>query len=127
MNSVKYIGMDVHKEAISIAVLNSSGKLVMDCVIETKASTILQFFHDMAQREGPERGLEEIRAIVNSDRLAEYPFYHAALGEFEFRAGKHDIAREHFRRALALARNPMERQFFEQRTDACECRAKQRV
>ena len=44
MDSVKYIGMDVHKEAISIAVLNSSGKLVMECVIETKASMILQFF-----------------------------------------------------------------------------------
>ena len=29
MDSVKYIGMDVHKEAISVAVLNSSGKLVM--------------------------------------------------------------------------------------------------
>ena len=43
MDSVKYIGMDVHKEAISVAVLNSSGKLVMECVIETKASTILQF------------------------------------------------------------------------------------
>jgi hypothetical protein len=28
MDSVKYIGMDVHKEAISLAVLNSSGKLV---------------------------------------------------------------------------------------------------
>jgi hypothetical protein len=37
MDNVKYIGMDVHKEAISIAVLNSSGKLVMDCVIETEA------------------------------------------------------------------------------------------
>jgi hypothetical protein len=44
MDSVKYIGMDVHKEAISLAVLNSSGKLVMECIIETKASTILQFF-----------------------------------------------------------------------------------
>jgi transposase len=43
MDSVKYIGMDVHKEAISIAVLNSSGKLVMECVIETKAIAILQF------------------------------------------------------------------------------------
>src|SRR5579862_8064928 len=43
MNSVKYIGMDVHKEAIAIAVLNSSGKLVMECVIETKAITILDF------------------------------------------------------------------------------------
>ena len=43
MNSVKYIGMDVHKEAISIAVLNFSGKLVMECMIETKAITILDF------------------------------------------------------------------------------------
>jgi hypothetical protein len=43
MNSVKYIGMDVHKEAISVAVLNSSGKLVMECTIEAKAITILEF------------------------------------------------------------------------------------
>ena len=48
MDSVKYIGMDVHKEAISIAVLNSSGKLVMECVIETKASTILQFIEGLS-------------------------------------------------------------------------------
>jgi transposase len=43
MNSVKYIGMDVHKEAICIAVLDSSGKLVMECTIETKASIIVDF------------------------------------------------------------------------------------
>ena len=48
MDSVKYIGMEVHKEAISIAVLNSSGKLVMECIIETKASTILQFFQGLS-------------------------------------------------------------------------------
>jgi transposase len=43
MDSKKYIGMDVHKESISIAVMNSAGKIVMECVIETKASMILQF------------------------------------------------------------------------------------
>src|ERR1700688_4880632 len=48
MDSVKYIGMDVHMETISIAVRNSSGKLVMECVIETKASTILQFFQGLS-------------------------------------------------------------------------------
>ena len=42
MSSTKYIGMDVHTESISIAVRNSVGKVVMECVIETKASTILQ-------------------------------------------------------------------------------------
>jgi transposase len=44
---VKYIGMDVHKEAISIAVLNTSGKLAMECTIETKASTLLQFLQGL--------------------------------------------------------------------------------
>ena len=39
---IKYIGMDVHKEAIVIVVLNGSGKLVMESVVETKASSILQ-------------------------------------------------------------------------------------
>src|SRR5262245_33669886 len=43
MSSTKYIGMDMHMESISIAVMNSVGKAVMECVIETKASTILQF------------------------------------------------------------------------------------
>ena len=43
MTSTKYIGLDVHKESISIAVMNSIGKFVMESVIETKASTILQF------------------------------------------------------------------------------------
>ena len=33
--NIKYIGMDVHKEAISIAVMNGEGKLVMESIIET--------------------------------------------------------------------------------------------
>ena len=44
---VKYIGMDVHKEAIVIAVVNSNGKLVMESIVETKASSILQFIHGL--------------------------------------------------------------------------------
>ena len=43
MTSTKYIGMDVHNESTSIAVRNAAGKIVMECVIETKASMILQF------------------------------------------------------------------------------------
>ena len=43
IDSKKYIGMDVHKESISIAVMNGVGKIAMECVIETKASMILQF------------------------------------------------------------------------------------
>jgi RNA polymerase sigma factor (sigma-70 family) len=77
----------------------------------------------IAQHEGPERGLEEIRTIAGRDRLAAYPFYHAALGEFEFRSGRYEVAREHFRQALALARNPMERRFLDDRMAACDAGA----
>ena len=47
MTSVKYIGMDVHKESISIAVRNDAGKIAMECVIETKANIILDFIHGL--------------------------------------------------------------------------------
>src|SRR6266853_3117116 len=43
MDSTKYIGMDVHKEATTIAVMNAAGKLVMESIVETKAATIVQF------------------------------------------------------------------------------------
>lgn len=74
----------------------------------------------VAQHEGPERGLEELHTIADRDRLTTYPFYSAAIGELELRCGRHEIALEHFRAALALARNPMERRFLEQRVAACE-------
>ena len=43
MNDAKYIGLDVHQATISATVLDSSGKLVMESILETKAETILQF------------------------------------------------------------------------------------
>src|SRR5262245_182205 len=46
-SSNKYIGMDVHKESIAIAVRNAAGKIVMESVIETKASMILDFIHGL--------------------------------------------------------------------------------
>jgi hypothetical protein len=47
MTSTKYFGMDVHKESISIAVMNGAGKIEMECVIETKASMILQLIEGL--------------------------------------------------------------------------------
>jgi transposase len=44
VNSEKYIGLDVHQATISVAVLDSTGKVVMECILETKAATILEFF-----------------------------------------------------------------------------------
>lgn len=47
----------------------------------------------VAQLEGPESGLNAIEAIEHLDRLAEYPFLPAALGELELRAGRPAPAR----------------------------------
>ena len=38
MESTKYVGLDVHKESISIAVMNSAGKLIMESIIERRRS-----------------------------------------------------------------------------------------
>jgi RNA polymerase sigma factor (sigma-70 family) len=73
----------------------------------------------VAQKDGPERGIQEIGAITDRERLAGYPFYPAALGELELRRGRYSIAAEHFQAAASLARNPSEQQFFEQRRAAC--------
>src|SRR5437867_8114154 len=39
--------MDVHTATISVAVRDAAGKLIMESVIETKASTILQFIRGL--------------------------------------------------------------------------------
>ena len=47
MDNRKYIGMDVHQASISVAVRDGAGKLVMECVIETKAATVLEFIRGL--------------------------------------------------------------------------------
>ena len=43
MNCEKYIGLDIHQATISVAVMDPMGKLIMESILETKASTILEF------------------------------------------------------------------------------------
>jgi len=69
----------------------------------------------VGERDGAERGLAELRAIADRDRLTKYPFYPAALAEFELRCGRTELARKYFEQALALARNGAERRFLEKR------------
>ncbi len=47
MNSVKYLGLDVHQSTISVAVLNAEGKLVMQSVVATKATAILDLLQGL--------------------------------------------------------------------------------
>src|SRR5258707_3869891 len=64
MTSTKYIGMDVHTESISMAVRNSVGKVVMESVIETKASMILQFIEGLRRSEEHTSELQSRQYLV---------------------------------------------------------------
>ena len=64
MDSTKYIGMDVHKEATTFAVLDASGKLVMESIVETKAATMVQVVQGLREK-GPGRpGYTSCRSLT---------------------------------------------------------------
>ena len=52
MSQEKYIGMDVHQATIAVAVMDASGKLIMECLLETKADTIVEFIPRTAGHSG---------------------------------------------------------------------------
>ena len=41
MNQEKYIGMDVHQATISVAVMDSCGKMIMECILGRKRPRFL--------------------------------------------------------------------------------------
>jgi transposase len=43
MESVKYVGLDVHRDTISVAVLDEDGKLLMQSILATHAAALLDF------------------------------------------------------------------------------------
>jgi len=43
MDNIRYIGLDVHRDTISVAVLNESGRLIQQSVLMTRAAAILDF------------------------------------------------------------------------------------
>ncbi len=73
--------------------------------------------------DGPEAGLRALAEIEERERLAGYPFLAAALAEFEFRAGRPELAAGHLRAALLLARNPAEEAVLTRKLAACERRS----
>jgi len=73
MNSEKYIGLDVHQATIVVAVTDSTGKLVMESILETEGATILQFFAGL-------RGNLAVTFEEGTLRLANCCFAHNSLG-----------------------------------------------
>ena len=50
MNQEKYIGMDVHQATISVAVMDAGGKLIMECLLETRRPRSLSSSKDCMER-----------------------------------------------------------------------------
>ena len=73
----------------------------------------------VGQVDGPAAGLAALAGIPEKE-LAGYPFLAAARGEMHRRAGQLREALEHYRAALACARNPVEEETFRQRLAMCE-------
>jgi len=47
MNEAQYIGLDVHQATISATVMDCTGKLVMESILETQAAAVLHFIHGL--------------------------------------------------------------------------------
>ena len=47
MHGAMYIGLGVHQATISVAVLDSASRLVMVSILETKATTIIEFIQGL--------------------------------------------------------------------------------
>ena len=92
-----------------------------DLLLARRPSPVVALSRAIAIGElrGPDRALEAIERIEERERLLDYPFYAAALGELHLRAGRPERARAGFRDALARARSPAEARFLERRLSAC--------
>jgi RNA polymerase sigma-70 factor (ECF subfamily) len=112
-----------HLRAASIA--DTSWETIVtlyDRLMTLESSPVVELNRAIAigERDGAEAGLAALSAITNRERLAEYPFYHAAMAELELKRGRGNDARAHYAAAIKLSRNPMERRFLERRVAACD-------
>jgi len=112
-----------HLRAASIA--DTSWETIVtlyDRLMTLESSPVVELNRAIAigERDGAEARLAALSAITNRERLAEYPFYHAAMAELELKRGRGNDARAHYAAAIRLSRNPMERRFLERRVAACD-------
>ena len=72
----------------------------------------------LAQRDGPQAGLEQVEALLARGELQDYHLAHSARAEFCRQLGHDEQAREAYLRALQLTRQDPERRFLERRLAA---------
>jgi hypothetical protein len=64
VNDAKYIGLDVHQATISAAVLDSTGKLVMESILETKAATNFAVFPGTSRKRARGFGRRDLCGVA---------------------------------------------------------------
>jgi RNA polymerase sigma factor (sigma-70 family) len=69
----------------------------------------------IAEFSGPEAGLQAIENIRNIELLKDYFLLPATRGEFYFRLGNPDKAREYFSQAMSLTNSSQEKKLLEQK------------
>jgi len=108
----------VHAAAPTVAATDWNAIVTLyDRLMEIAPSAVVALNRAIAiaQRDGPDQGIEAIERIADRDRLDAYPFFPAALGELERRRGNVGEARHYFEQALGLARSDAERRYIERR------------
>jgi RNA polymerase sigma-70 factor (ECF subfamily) len=96
----------VHATALSVQSTNWEEIVSLyDTLMTVRPTPIVALNRAIAvgQHVGPELGLKSLQEIQDSERLAKYPFYHAAFGEFELQAGRVQLAQQHFSAASLSA------------------------
>jgi RNA polymerase sigma factor (sigma-70 family) len=74
----------------------------------------------LAEVDGPQAGIEAIRAIPDLPALESYYLLHAVLGELELRLNHRGAAAAHFRKSLELTEMKSELMFLKKRLQVCE-------
>ncbi len=108
----------VHAEAADAA-STDWGEIagLYDVLMDVSASPVVELNRAVAvaMRDGPQAGLALVDGILQRGELADYHLVHAARADLCRRLGRAAEAREAYRKALALTRQPTERRFLERR------------
>lgn len=88
-----------------------------DVLLRADPSPVLELNRAVAvaMRDGPDRGLALVDALLARGELESYPFAHSARADLCRRLGRSEEARAAYARALTLTRQEPERRFIERR------------
>lgn len=111
----------VHAEATEAAATDWAQIVgLYDLLLRIEHSPVVELNRAVAvaMRDGPAAGLALIDALLERGELEDYRLAHAARADLCRRLGRHDEARDAYRRALELTHQAPERRFLERRLAA---------